>query len=265
MRKIGNFKIGEGVQIESGAIIKVKEGRIGDRSIIRAGARIEGNRVELGTECYLDYGAWIGGGSCWDSCAYLKVGDWLHMGWNSQVNIARGVDIGDEVGIGVETKIFTHGAYLPADEGFPVQWGPVKIGNRVWLPNAWVNPRVVIGDDVVVSARSLINKNLPAGCFAGGIPAKILGWHSKEKPKQIRIGWFDGEFRTFQPDEIIEVTDSGNSTYFDIGKRTITGPASAATEMVKDQLRRNGIRFRYYAKDGDYVPWIQQPHNVSTE
>jgi len=257
MRKIGNLQIGEDVEIEEGAIIKVGSGFIGDRTIIRAGARIEGTRVELGTESYLDYGAWIGGGSCWDSCAYLKAGDWLHMGWHSQINIARGVDIGDEVAVGIDSKVFTHGAYPPADHGFPVKWGGVKLGNRVWLPNAWVNPGVTVGDNVVVASMSLVNDDLPAGCFAGGVPARVLveGKYSNPEIKQVRIGWFDGEFRIFRPDEIIEVTDSGNSTFFNLKQRTITGPASKATEMVKNQFRRNGIRFRFYAKDGEYVPW----------
>ncbi|KKL86869.1 hypothetical protein LCGC14_1940390, partial [marine sediment metagenome] len=65
------LEYGKDVIIEEGAIINVKDGFIGDRTIIRAGARVEGNSVELGTESYLDYGAWIGGGSCFDSQAYL--------------------------------------------------------------------------------------------------------------------------------------------------------------------------------------------------
>ena len=32
--------------------------------------------------------------------------------------------------------------------------------DRVWLPNAWVNPGVTIGANVVVAARSLIHRPL---------------------------------------------------------------------------------------------------------
>ena len=248
---------GEEVLIEPGAILNVIGGSIGDRTIIRAGARIEGNSVVLGRESYIDHGAVIGGGSCMDEGAFLNAGDFFHMGWNSQVNIARGVEIGDEVGVGIETKIFTHGAYLPADFGFPVQWAPVKIGNRVWLPNAWVNPGVTIGDNVVVTARSLINSDLPSGCLAGGIPAKIL--------KEDCRGAFDvdaliAQIKKIVPEAVAKEANRGiviiyKGTYFDISARSIEGPVNDKTEAIKNQLRRNGIRFKFKAVNGEYVPW----------
>lgn len=241
------FEIGEDVTIEPGAIVNMKEGRIGDRSIIRSGARIEGYRVVLGTESYLDHGAWIGGGSCFDECAFLNAGCWLHLGWNGQINIARGVTIGDEVGLGIETKIFTHGAYLPIDYGFPAQWAPVKIGSRVWLPSAWVNPGVTIGDNVVVGARSLINRDLPAGCFAAGIPVKII-----EEDKYPVAADFAA------------ITWRAGETVFDVLRRTIDGPVTEESEKMKNQFRRNGIRFKYYAKDGEYVPWKECSQSAAT-
>jgi len=257
----GNVEADESVLIEPGAIVSVREARIGSRTLIRSGARIEGNYVELGTECYLDHGAWIGGGSCRDERAKLVAGDWLHMGWNSQINIARGVEIGHEVGIGIETKIFTHGAYLPADKGFPVQWSSVKIGNRVWLPNAWVNPGVTIGDNVVVAAGSLINKDLPSGCLAGGVPAKVIKENcyptelSLEEKSQLiaRIisdAHLAAEAKTDARNRIL-ICDA----VFDLDERTIEGPASYESEVLKNQLRRNGIRFRYIVRGNEYVPW----------
>ena len=245
--------IGEDTVIEPGAILNAKHLKIGPRSIIRSGARIEGNCIELGTECYLDYNAWIGGGSCWDDCAYLKAGDWLHMGWNSHINIARGVDIGHEVGVGVETKIFTHGAYLPADQGFPVQWKGVKIGNWVWLPNAWVNPGVTIGDNVVVAAKSLVNKNLPSGCLAGGVPAEILEIYKYPKqvalPPRLHNELFDAY--NLDDDNVVRARE----TVFNIKNRTIVGAVTRRSKALKELLRRNGIRFRFKERDGFYVRW----------
>ncbi|MFA6509946.1 MAG: hypothetical protein WCV62_05775 [Candidatus Peribacteraceae bacterium] len=245
---------GSDVLIEAGAVFNVIGGHIGDRTIIRSGARVEGNSVVLGRESYLDHGAWIGGGSCFDEGAFLNAGDWLHMGWNSQVNIARGVEIGHEAGIGIETKIFTHGAYLPVDFGFPAQWAPVKIGNRVWLPNAWVNPGVTIGDNVVVAARSLINSDLPSGCLAAGCPAKVL--KENAYPSASRLEEVLGQLRGVSVREMERTTAIVcGETFFDIGCRIIEGPMTGATEAVRNQLRRNGIRFRYSPVDGMYRPW----------
>lgn len=262
---IKGISIGRDVVIEKGATINVKEGSIGDRSVIRSGVRIEGNKVVIGREAFLDYGAWIGGGSCWDEEAFLVAGNWLHMGWNSQINIARGVQIGNEVGIGIETKIFTHGAYLSAVDGFPAQWGSVEIGNNVWLPNAWVNPNVKIGNNVVVTARSLIRKDLPDGCLAGGIPVRII--KEKAYPKifsnETKINKLKNIFEPFEHDICIQLNCESeiyifiNSAIFNITNKTIKGFVSDETRLVKEQLRRNGIRFKYTEKKGVYTPWSE--------
>ena len=247
-------KIGKNVKIEAGVTFDVIGGVIGDGTIIRSGARIEGNSVVLGRESYIDHGAVIGGGSCYDEGAFLNTGDWLHMGQGSQINIARGVEIGNEVGIGIESKIFTHGAYLPADFGFPCQWGGVKIGHRVWLPNAWVNPGITIGCNVVVGARSLVNIDLPGGCLAAGIPVKIIRKNAYPGPSTL-----DDVIKQLKDVLIKEVNNSvyviSGKTLFDIRGRIIDGPVTDETESVKNQLRRNGIRFPFVPVEGTYRNW----------
>lgn len=254
------LEYGKDVIIEPGAIINVNCGFIGDRTIIRAGARVEGNSVILGAESYLDYGAWIGGGSCYDSKAFLEAGDWFHMGWNCQVNTARGVAAGHGIGLGVETKIFTHGAYPPIDQGFPVQWGEVTIGDNVWLPNAWVNPGIDIGRDVVVAAGSVITRNIPQGCLAGGIPATVI--KADAYPKKLELDEVTDILVGFLSvlDFVIRVENGivsvdQDTAIFDVPKRIVYGTVSEASEIVKNQLRRNGIRFRYTNKDGRYKSW----------
>jgi len=260
------FEIGKDCQIDPTATINVREGKLGNRSIVGPHVVIEGNRVFIGEEAFLDAYAWIGGGSCHDTCAELVVGDWLHMGRYSHINIARPVTIGHEFGCGLGTRIFAHGAYLSAWEGFPVQWSGVEIGDSVWMPNAWVNPGVRIGSNVVIAARSLVNANLPSGCLAGGIPARVL--RENVYPKELSALAKDRLFS-----DIVEQTKKalgelgswsiamngsyfvGDDTLFDVNNRMITGKVTPFTEALKNQLRRNGIRFRYVAKGGEYVPW----------
>ena len=169
------WDLGKDTVISDKARIDVSEYfKLGDRSIIRDDVLIEGRYVEIGKEAWIDEHSHIGGGSCFDHLSYLKIGDLVHMGKFSHINTARKVIIGDECGIGIGTKIFTHGAYLSAWEGFPVQFDSVEIGDRVWLPHAWVNPKVTIGHDVVVTPMSLVNRDIPSGCLAGGIPASVI-------------------------------------------------------------------------------------------
>ena len=102
------FKIGPRCEIHPTAVINVKNGFIGSDSIIGEYAVIEGNDVRIGREAYIGRFAQIGGGSCFDSTAFLKAGNWLHMGTNSHINIARGVIIGNEFGFGIDSKILAN-------------------------------------------------------------------------------------------------------------------------------------------------------------
>lgn len=52
---------------------------------------------------------------------------------------------------------------------------PVKIGNRVWCGvNVTILAGVTIGDDVVIGAGSVVNKDIPANSVAAGVPARVL-------------------------------------------------------------------------------------------
>ena len=53
--------------------------------------------------------------------------------------------------------------------------GPVHIGRNVSIgANVTILPGVVIGDGATISALSLVNRDIPAGEFWGGIPARRL-------------------------------------------------------------------------------------------
>jgi len=252
-----NVRIGDNVRINVSEYLK-----IGDRSIILDNAIIEGRYVEIGKEAVIHEHSHIGGGSCFDWQSCLVVGDFLHLGKFAHINPARKIIIGDECGFGDQTKLWGHGAYLSSYEGFPAVFDDIKIGNRVWMPNAWVNPGVTIGDDVVIAAFSLVNRDIPSGCLAGGVPAKILkeGVYPKElsfsEKKSIidEISYATQIDLLFQDDKVVYVHEYGE-TVFDIKNRRIKGLSNQYTEQIKNQFRRNGIRFKYYSKHGRYVRW----------
>lgn len=235
------------VTIEQGARIDCDDFTAGDGTIIRAGAHIYGKSVHLGRECFIDEHAVIGGGSADDGC--LFAGDWLHMGMYSQINTARKVIIGTEVGLGIGTRVFTHGAYLSELDGFPVSFADVHIGNRVWLPNAQVNPGAIIGSDVVVAAGSVVSGKIPPHCLAGGTPAKV-----------IRADCYPATLPATKEAEILErVAFEAGVVWppgvFHIRTRTITGEPTEDNERLRNQLRRHGIRFPFSVIDGEYVQW----------
>jgi acetyltransferase-like isoleucine patch superfamily enzyme len=260
------FHIHPSAKIHPSARIDVAEGSIGAGAIIRENVVIEGRRVRVGREAFFSRGAWIGGGSCRDPQATLEAGDFVMFGANCHVNIGRKVTIGDESAVGVDSKIFTHGAYLSAWEGFPVQWGPVSIGSRVWLTSVWVNPGVTIGSDVIVAQRSVVTRDLPSGCIAAGSPAVPKA--RDVFPRPLEPAEKHALFaRIFADTEEIagearawSAVSAGcfrldGGTVFDLDARRLSGPADRFAEFLRDQLRRNGIRFRFEAVDGHYRAW----------
>ena len=269
------IKIGKDCKIHDSVQINVKDGKIDDRTVIAEGVKIEGKYVYIGKESFINRYAYIGGGSFFDQKAKLVTGDWFHMGPNSLIDIAQGVEIGHEVGFGIDSKIVTHGAYLDAYTlGSPVQWSGVKIGNNVWLPNAWVNPGVNIGNQVIASARSFITKNIPDNSLIAGSPAKVVKDNylprniSKEQKRfvinLIISQFFDRneiknsdeyEIDFIESEETIIFKHNNLTTYFNLISKQITGFSNNNSNYFKDQLRRNGIRFRFIQTKDKWEYW----------
>ena len=270
------LRLGKDVEVHSTAIINVEEGFIGDRAKIRAYAKIEGKSVNIGHEAVICEYAMIGGGNCYEADSSLIAGDFLHVGRNAFVNQGFGIHIGNEVGLGVETKLYTHGNYLSEWKGFPAKRGRIRLGDNVWIPNAQVNPGVDIGKNTVILPMSLVTKDVPNGCLAGGVPCAVVKenaypriltetektqlwleifsqtvrkWYGRSKAERLPVFGTE-DIEVYRVDDLL-----GHVTVFDLKRKTINGQEGVFSDMLKTQLRRHGIRFRYYGKDGKYVRW----------
>ncbi|MDH5548241.1 MAG: acyltransferase [Gammaproteobacteria bacterium] len=52
---------------------------------------------------------------------------------------------------------------------------PIEVGDKCWIGSgAIVLPGIVIGDDVVVAAGSVVTKNIPSSSMVRGFPARII-------------------------------------------------------------------------------------------
>jgi hypothetical protein len=171
--------------------------------------------------------------------------------------------MGDEVGLGRGTCVYTHGAYLSVWEGFPANFDSVVIGSRVWIPQATVLPGVRLGDDIVVAAGSVVTKDFPSGCMIRGTPAVRLrdnlfpdtSGNSQSRKRNIVFAIETDIGVDLKYDPGAETIAVGETVFKVKKPRTIEGPATEVTERVKNQLRRYGIRFRFTARDGEYVKW----------
>jgi acetyltransferase-like isoleucine patch superfamily enzyme len=121
-------------------------------------------------------------------CRYLPwlgMKNWLYshlLGMNIGKNASVGlmamfdvffpqlVSIGENTIIGYNATILTH-EFLIRE----YRKGRVEIGREVVIGNnTTILPGVSIGDGAMVGACSLVNKDIPPGALAGGVPARII-------------------------------------------------------------------------------------------
>ena len=177
------------------------------------------------------------------------------------INPSEEVEIGDDTGIGGEVMIWTHGAWLDVLQGFPADFGPVKIGSNVWLPaRSVVLPHVTIGNNVVIGINSIINRSLPDGCFAAGSPCKVIkeNVYPKELSQDEKTNIIEdiikdwlilcemkGITRTIKiryESEKIFLNQGYDETIYNIEERKIKGCMNNVAEDLRDYLRRRGIK-----------------------
>ena len=64
--------------------------------------------------------------------------------------------------------------FTPTLADLPLK-GDTVVGNDVWIgQNVTVMPGVNIGDGAIIAANSVVTKDIPAYCIAGGNPCKII-------------------------------------------------------------------------------------------
>ncbi|HHW91427.1 MAG TPA: acyltransferase [Firmicutes bacterium] len=102
----------------------------------------------------------------------------MKVGRDAAVGLMVMIDIffPQEISIG-ENTIIGYNCTLLGHEFLQREWrrGPVQIGRDVMIgANTTVLPGVTIGDGAVVSACSLVNKDVPPGAVVGGVPIRIL-------------------------------------------------------------------------------------------
>lgn len=132
--------------------LKVGEGtRIAPNVSFRNGERIRiGRECHIGERCYL----WAGG-----STGRIEMGDF--------VSLAPGVFIT------ASDYQFVPGVPFRSQ---PKREQDIRIGSDVWLgAHVVVTAGVTIGDGCIVGAGAVVTRNLPPGCIAGGVPARVIG------------------------------------------------------------------------------------------
>tara|TARA_Y100000034_G_C6866893_1_gene395230 strand:+ start:632 stop:1516 length:885 start_codon:yes stop_codon:yes gene_type:complete len=263
-----NIDIADSVIIGDNVFIECDTVKIGEFSKIGNDVKVTCKTFEVGSWLFMWDRVEVGRGGCYGPNSTLKIGNHVGIFEGTIINPSEPVEIGNDVGIGGEVMIWTHGAWLDVLKGFPAEFGPVKIGNDVWLPaRSVVLPNVTIGSDVVIGINSIINRSLPAGCFAAGSPCKVIKENcypkelNKDEKKNIvnniledwkklykYKGGLDCSLTYDSDNECIKLTQydyswpNGEKTIFNLKDRTISGYEDNISEDLRDYLRRCGIK-----------------------
>lgn len=110
----------------------------------------------------------------------ISVGNNLQVNFNCVILDVAPVKIGNNCLIAANVHIYA--ATHPIDpkhrqdnDDYYELAKPVTIGNEVWIGGqATILPGVTIGDNVVIGAGSVVNKDVPSNVVVAGNPAKII-------------------------------------------------------------------------------------------
>jgi acetyltransferase-like isoleucine patch superfamily enzyme len=277
MIKAGRSWIGKHVEIDPSAQVQASElvigdyvkvgpnfrARVADRlelgecTIIGQDVSFAGRKVILASYVYMREHVAIGGGQATNERSIVSIGRGGLICEDVLINDADTVTIGDDVGIGKEVDIWTHAGFLSTLDGYPSKIGPVTIGNHVWVPSRTsILPDVEVGDNVIIGNHSLVNRDVPSGCFAAGVPAKIIKkncYPMTLTPAQ-KLEVVESIVKSYRKvmkwkgfSERIVVRDGkvefGDRVVFDFLDMTVDGRLDKHAEDFRDHLRRNGIKF----------------------
>ena len=109
----------------------------------------------------------------------LEIGANSYIGMNTLINgFASKVRIGENVSIAQNVNVMADSgpnASPAMQKVFPIEKGPVNIGNNSWIgASAVIMPNVTLGEYCIVAANSFVNKAFPAFSIIGGNPARLL-------------------------------------------------------------------------------------------
>ena len=105
----------------------------------------------------------------------ITVGDDVFINAGCKFQDQGGITIDDGALIGHGVVLATLNHDLDPEKRQQLHPAPIHIGKRVWIgANATITQGVTIGDNSVVAAGAVVNKDVPENTIVGGVPAKII-------------------------------------------------------------------------------------------
>lgn len=107
----------------------------------------------------------------------IEIGENFFANHNCVILDGAKVSFGDNVFIAPNCGFYTAGHPLDVEQrnqGLEYSY-PITVGNNVWFGgNVVVLPGVTIGNNTVIGAGSVVNRDIPSGVIAVGNPCRVI-------------------------------------------------------------------------------------------
>lgn len=125
----------------------------------------------------------------------VSVGNNFYTNHNCTILDGAKVTFGDNVFVAPNCVFSTAGHAIDAEQrakGLEIAL-PISVGNNVWIgANVSVLPGVTIGDNTIIGAGSVVNKDIPSNVIAVGNPCKVIR-NVTEKDKEKYPMWSENQ------------------------------------------------------------------------
>jgi acetyltransferase-like isoleucine patch superfamily enzyme len=117
----------------------------------------------------------------------IEVGDDTLMDYGVSILSTQSVTIGRHCLLAAYTRILDSDFHRLEDLSTDYSGEPVVLGDYVWLgPSVTVLKGVTIGDHAVVTANSLVTRDIPPYAIATGVPARVIRYIEGHEPQTTR-------------------------------------------------------------------------------
>lgn len=163
------------IQLDKGASIQLKD------KLTLGRRQVKASRMETRLLMEEDAQLTINGAFTVFAGSYVRVIRGGHLILNSgfinenvQITCGGTIEIGDGATIGRDVVIRSFDGHIIVQENYQIS-APIKIGRHVWIgQGATILKGVTIGEGAIIAADSVVTKDVPAHCIAGGVPAKVI-------------------------------------------------------------------------------------------
>jgi acetyltransferase-like isoleucine patch superfamily enzyme len=208
--------------------------RIGDGVVIQDDVIVDATHFEIG-----DYGT-IYTGCFFPGPGELRMGHNVWIGTRSIVDAQGNTSIGNNVGIGPHSSLWSHMVFGDTLQGCRFHTRkPLVIEDDAWIVGSCLVSPVRIGARSLVMLGSLVTRDLEPDHSYAGVPAKDLteriGPQFEERSLEEKVADLRGRLDSFGHPGAFEVVtrasdmDAGNRavTYFNVADRTYTKRGTA--------------------------------------